>query len=196
MSKFADTKTGLRMILDLKHMNYQYGFDFDSWMSIRMTGKKRGGEYWDELHLEYDEVVQEFRSLLETKEQVFDKKGNPLTPSNIYNLVTEYKLRIDKLMLIFNLKLYKTYNENKKSGISYVVMRAFWYDHEGKKVRWFSRNLGPKSKVEINGLVPVHLLDAVEDHILRVMWDQYQIDYLGGDQVTSMDDDGNNIIVD
>jgi hypothetical protein len=75
-------------------------------------------------------------------------------------------------------------------------MRAFWYDHEGKKVRWFSRNLGPKSKVEINGLVPVHLLDAVEDHILKVMWDQYQIDYLGGDQVTSMDDDGNNIIVD
>jgi hypothetical protein len=184
------------MILDLKNMNYQYGFDIDSWLLSRMPGKKRSGEYWDEVHIEYDEVVQEFRSLLETKEQVVDKKGNPLSPLNLYILVTEYMVRIDKLMLIFNLKLYKTYNENKKSGIRYVVMRAFWIDHDGKKVRWFSKNLGPESKVEINGLVPVHLLDAVEDHILRVMWDQYQIDYLGGDQVTTLDVDGNNIIVD
>lgn len=186
----------MHMILDLLHMNYQYGFDVDSWISTRSPGKKRGGQYWDEVHSEYDEVVQEFRSLLETKEQVFDKKGNPLTPLNLYILVSEYKVRIDKLMLIFNLKLYKTLNENKKSGIKYVVMRAFWIDHNGKNVRWFSKNLGPESKASPNGRIPDHMLDAVEDHILNVMWDQYQIEYLGGDQVTTWDDDGNNIIVD
>lgn len=177
-------------------MNYQYGFNLDSWMSTRLNVKRRGGEFWDEIHLEYDEVVEEFRSLLETKEQVFDTKGNPLSPLNLYILVNEYKMRIDKLMLIFNLRLYKTYNENKKSGIKYVVMRAFWIDDQGKNVRWFSKNLGPENKVEINGKIPIHLLDAVEDHILKVMWDQYQIDYLGGDQVTTLDDDGNNLIKD
>jgi hypothetical protein len=182
------------MILNLKNMNYQYGFDVESWLSERTPKLKRSSTFWDEVHLEYDEVVQEFRSLLETKEQVFDKKGNPLSPLNLYILVKEYKLRIDKLMLIFNLKLYKTLNENKKSGIKYVVMRAFWIDHNGKNVRWFSKNLGPESKVDINGRIPVHMLDAVEDYILYLMWDQYLIEYQDGDQVTTIDRDGNTII--
>lgn len=197
MTNFADTieKDKIRMIIDIKHMNYQHGFDIDTFLAVRSPKNRRGGEYWDEVHLEFDEVTSKFRQLLETNEQVFDKKGNPLTPRNLYILIEEYKIRIQKLMLIFNLKLFKTYNENKKTGSKYVVMRAFWIDHKGKNVRWFSKNVGPKDKVEKNDEIPVHLLNPVEDYILYIMWEQYLIDYHGGDQVTTIDSDGNNIIV-
>ncbi len=182
------------MILDLKYMNYQYGLNIDTWLKERSPKQKRSSEYWDEVHLEYDEVVNEFREFLQSQEQVYDKKGNLLSPLNIYILTQEYMVRIEKLMLIFNLKLYKTLNENKKTGIKYIVMRAFWIDHKGKNVRWFSKNLGPENKVLNNGNIPEHLLDSVKEYILYLMWDQYLIDYHGGDDILTFDADGNNII--
>jgi len=184
------------MVFDLTNMNYTHGFNVDTWLIENTPKQLRSSTFWDDVHLEYNEVVQEFRALLETKEQVVDKKGNLLTPLNLYILINEYKMRIEKLMLIFNLRLYKTENENKKTGKKYIVMRAFWIDHLGKNVRWFSKNIGPADKVLVNGKIPAHLLEDVEQYILYVMWDQYGIEYLGWDQVTSTDEDGNNIVVD
>lgn len=183
------------MVFDLTNMNYTHGFNVDTWLIENTPKQLRSSTFWDEVHLEYNEVVQEFRTLLETKEQVIDKKGNLLTPLNLYILINEYKMRIEKLMLIFNIRLYKTENENKKTGKKYIVMRAFWIDHLGKKVRWFSKNIGPKDNVLVNGNIPTHLFDDVEQYILYVMWDQYGIEYLGWDQITSWDADGNNIVV-
>ena len=66
-------------------------------------------------HLEYNEVIEEFKKFLGCKEIVLDSEGNQLTPIYIYNAIEQYKIRIQKLMLIFNLRLYKTYNVNKKN---------------------------------------------------------------------------------
>jgi hypothetical protein len=98
-------------------------------------------------------------------------------------------------MLIYNIRLYKTLNENKKSGIKYIVMRAFWIDHLGKNVKWFSRNIGPENKVLVNDQIPVHSLDSIQEDILHLMWGQYQIEYLGVEE-TGVDYDGNTILVD
>ena len=98
-------------------------------------------------------------------------------------------------MLIYNIRLYKTLNENKKSGIKYIVMRAFWIDHLGKNVKWFSRNIGPENKVLVNDQIPAHALDTIEEDILHLMWGQYQIEYLGAEE-TGIDYDGNTILVD
>ena len=74
-------------------------------------------------------------------------------------------------------------------------MRAFWIDHFGKKVRWFSRNIGPENKVLVNSNIPLHQLEEIEKHILYLMWDQYCIEYLGADGETGIDLDGNRVIV-
>jgi hypothetical protein len=171
-----------------------YRFDFDVWIKNNTPKQTRSSVYWDDIHLEYDEILDEFKSMLFSKETIIDDKGNNLTPLQLYNRIEYYKERIEKLMLIFNLRVYQSNNENKKTGVKYVVIRANWIDHTGKLVRWFSKNLGPESKVKIDGKIPIHFLDAAEEYILYLMWDQYQIEYLGGDEITTWDDDGNQVI--
>jgi hypothetical protein len=174
--------------------NWKYVFKFEEWVEAHKPKKKLSGEFWEEIYLEYDDVIAEFKNLLFSSDDVVDKDGNKLTPINLYNLIDKYKIRVEKLMLIFNVRLYKTLNENKKSGIKYIVMRAFWIDHLGKNVRWFSRNIGPENKVLVNGTIPLHHLEEIEKDILFLMWGQYQIEYLGAEE-TGYDSDGNEILV-
>ena len=182
------------MIAKFHNPNLKNQFSFDKWIQNHIP-KWKYTPFWEEINSEYDSVVDDFEVLLKSKELITDKAGNILTPADIYNLINEYKIRVEKLMLIYNIRLYKTLNENKKSGIKYIVMRAFWIDHLGKNVKWFSRNIGPESKVLVNGQIPVHALDSIQEDILHLMWGQYQIEYLGAEE-TGVDYDGNTILVD
>jgi hypothetical protein len=171
-------------------------FDFQKWIKSHSPLKKRTGTIWDDVHLEYEEVLEEFKTFLEsTAGTLVDKNNEPLTFLEAYNAIEEYKIRIDKLMLIFNLRLYKTYNVNKKTNVRYIVMRAFWIDWGGKNVRWFSRNIGAENKVAPDGKIPQHMIRSVEEDILHLMWDQYNIDYNDPNSVIAFDEDGNAVIV-
>jgi len=170
-------------------------FDLEKWLEERKPKKKQSGAFWDDVHLEYEEVLQEFKSFLQSTEKITDSHDATLTPFDIYNVVERYKIRIEKLMLIFDLKLYKTYNINRKTDVRYIVFRAFWIDHFGKPMRYFSRNIGAENKVISNGIIPPHLKKEVENYILQLMWDQYIIDY-NDNYETGYDEDGNNVIID
>ena len=133
-----------------------------------------------------------FRNFLNSVENVSDKDGNPLTPLQIYNAINYFKIRIEKLILIFNLRLYKTYNVNKNTQVRYIVMRAFWIsDETGKPMRYFSKNLGAENKVLSNGKIPTHLLNSIEEDILTLMWDLYGQEYLNFVYESGMDENGN-----
>ena len=194
VSIFVTQNINTQMINDFYNKNWKFVFNFEEWLKENKPKKKQNGDFWEDVNLEYEEVIEEFKNLLFAKEEIFDKDGNKLTPINLYNLIDEYKIRVEKLLLIFNVRLYKTLNENKKTGIKYIVMRAFWIDHLGKKVRWFSRNIGPESKVLVNDLIPLHHLEEIEKDILFLMWDQYRIEYLGYDDIIEIDIDGNSIV--
>lgn len=169
-------------------------FDVNAWLEEHKPSKFKKSTFWDDVYLEYNEVVEEFKELLFSKDTIVDEHGNQLSQIQIYNAIEEYKIRIRKLMLIFNCRLYKTYNVNKKTNVRYIVMRAFWLDHFGKPVKYFSRNLGAENKVLSHGKIPKHMLDSVEEDILHLMWDQYTLD-LNDNYLTSFDDDGNTFIV-
>lgn len=196
VSIFVPQNIKTQMKNDFYNKNWNYIFKFEDWIDDHKPKNKQNSDFWDEVNLEFEEVKAEFKNLLSTTEDITDKDGNKLAPINLYNLIDQYKIRIEKLLLIFNIRLYKTLNKNKKSGVKYIVMRAFWIDHLGKKVRWFSRNIGPENKVLVNGNIPLHQLEEIEKHILYLMWDQYCIEYLGADGETGIDLDGNRVIVD
>jgi hypothetical protein len=191
---FVPQSKRTQMIAKFHNPNLKNQFSFDEWIQSHIP-KWKYTPFWEEINSEYNNVVDDFEVLLKSKELITDKAGNILTPADIYNLINEYKIRVEKLMLIYNIRLYKTLNENKKSGIKYIVMRAFWIDHLGKNVKWFSRNIGPENKVLVNDQIPVHALDTIEEDILHLMWGQYQIEYLGAEE-TGIDYDGNTILVD
>lgn len=184
------------MINKFFNKNWTNGFDLDNWLKIHKPKKKYDVNFWDDIVMEHEDVVEEFRNLLNSKEQITDVDGTILSPMDLYNLIREYQIRIDKLALIFNLRLYKTLNENKKTGVKYIVMRAFWIDDKGKNVRWFSKNLGAEGKVLVNGNIPVRQIEGVEKEIILLMWDQYCIEYgnIDGYEL-GIDTDGNSVIL-
>ena len=184
------------MVNKFFNKNWKHGFNLDKWLLVHKPIVKYDVDFWDEIELEHEEVVAEFRELLNCREQITDADGNVLSPLDLFNLINEYQIRIDKLALIFKLRLYKTLNENKKTGVKYIVMRSFWIDVHGKNVKWFSRNLGSEAKVLVNGEIPVHQMKAIEKEMLLLMWDQYVIDYYGDSVIEGYDQDGNNIRVD
>ncbi len=139
------------------------------------------------------ELLEDFENFLKSSEDILDSNGKKLNPSEIYQAINHYKIRIEKLLLILNLRLYMTHNVNKETQVRYIVMRSMWIDDNGRLFRKFSKNLGAESKVLVNGKIPPHELDSVKDYITRLMWDQYYFEYLD-DSAFGIDSEGNIVI--
>lgn len=169
-------------------------FNLEAWLSenepvINKVHLKK----LERLYQHYVELKDEFRDFLNSTERIVDASGIPMSAIDVYNAIEFYKIRIEKLWLIFNLKLYKTYNVNKETQVRYIVMRAFWIDEKGKPFRKFSKNLGAESKVLVKGKIPVSELESVEDYILTLMWDLYYFEYISDDEV-GYGEEGNIVI--
>jgi hypothetical protein len=166
-------------------------FNFDIWISdnepvLNEFQLKKFGN----IYQHYLELKDDFLEFLNSTDNILDPNGKVLSAIEIYNAIEYYKIRIEKLWLMFDLKLYKTYNVNKDTQIRYIVMRAFWIDDKGKPFRKFSKNLGAENKVLVRGKIPTGDLDAVEDYILTVMWDLYYFEYISDDEY-GLDSEGN-----
>lgn len=166
-------------------------FDFDSWLQKnepKIKGQHMTNLSW--LFGHYEELIDDFKTFLTTMEAHTDEDGIELSPIEIYNAIEYYKIRIQKLWLIFGLRLYKTENVNKDTKVRYIVMRAFWIDDTGKPFRKFSKNLGAANKVYVKGKIPTSDLDAVEDYILTLMSNLYYFEYISQDEY-GIDTEGN-----
>jgi hypothetical protein len=182
----------MKIDYSLKHSSAK--FNFDNWLSENepVISKVRLQKI-KSIYQHYLELKDEFREFLNSTDSIFDEDGTLLSAIEIYNAIEYYKIRIEKLWLMFDLKLYKTYNVNKDTQVRYVVMRAFWIDDNGKPFRKFSKNLGAENKVLVKGQIPTSDLDSVEDYILTLMWDLYYFEYLD-DSVYGIDLEGSLVI--
>jgi len=169
-------------------------FDIEKWLGEnKPAGKKTSSKQLEFIENEYFELIDEFKEFLNSSEQIIDEDGLQLKPVDIFSAVEYYKIRIQKLLLIINLKLYKTHNINKQTQVRYIVMRAYWIDDNGKPFRHFSKNVGAENKVLVSGKIPVKVLESVEDYIRTLMWDQYWFEYLD-DSEAGIDSEGNIVI--
>jgi len=155
-------------------------FDFEKWFNkitkdIEMFKIETG--LIKDVYNEYLKISKEFKNYLSTSDIINDINGINLNVSDIYNSVNLYKIRIEKLLLMLNMKVYRSYNINKLTGVRYVVMRSSWIDNQGKSYRYFSRNLGAENKVLVNGEIPHTTLNSVNEYIHRQMWDYYRHEY-------------------
>lgn len=169
--------------------------DIENWLQefeTQISNSKING--WGFQYGHVEELVDDFKAFLHAKEPIVDATGNELTPKDIFHAVEYYKIRFEKLLLIFNLRLYMTHNVNKETQVRYIVMRAMWIDENGKTYRKFSKNLGAENKVLVNGKIPVKIMESVEDYIRTLMWDQYYFEYISDDEV-GYDEEGNIVIL-
>lgn len=170
-------------------------FDFETWLKDNEPKiKPNHVRKIKGIQGHYEELVDDFKKLLSSTENLTDTEGMELTPIEVYNAIEYYKIRIQKLWLILGLRLYKTFNVNRETKVRYVVMRAFWIDDKGRPFRKFSKNLGAENKVLVKGVIPPSDIDAVEDYIISLMWDLYYFEYISDDEV-GYDKEGNVIII-
>lgn len=154
-------------------------FDFDSWIErneppIGTSRIKVLGPWYDE----YQTVKVGFKIfLLSFDNDIMDENGTKLTPLQIYNAIEFYKIRIQKLWLIIQPKMYFTHNENKATGVRYVSVRGMWIDQNGQMFKRFSKNLGAEEKIKVNGKIPDIDYSGVRETMTFYMQDLYSIEY-------------------
>jgi len=192
--KFLDIILWYNMKIEYSINHSPEKFNLDKWLAenepkLNSVQLKKV----DRLYQHYTELKEDFRDFLNSTDAIVDSSGKTLSPLDIYNAIEYYKIRIEKLWLIFGLKLYKTYNVNKDTQVRYIVMRAFWIDDNGKPFRKFSKNLGAENKVLVKGKIPTSVLESVEDYILTLMWDLYYFEYISDDEF-GIDNEGNIVI--
>lgn len=184
---------GMKIEYSVKHSTKV--FDFESWLRNNEPKIKTSHlSKFKGIQGHYNELIDEFKNLLMSAEKLTDSDGIELTPIEVYNAIEYYKIRIQKLWLIFGLRLYKTINVNKESNVRYIVMRAFWIDDKGRPFRKFSKNLGAENKVLVKGTIPQSDIVAVEDYIISLMWDLYYYEYISDDDL-GYDKEGNVMII-
>ena len=153
-------------------------FDLDSW--IDRNEPAHGSSRIEQLGLWYDEyrmIKVEFGKFLQSFEDIIDENGIKLTPLQIYNAIEFYKIRIQKLWLIIQPKMYQTFNLNKATGVKYISVRALWIDQNGQTFKRFSKNLGAEDKIMVNGRIPEMDSKAVKETITYYMQDLYSLEY-------------------
>jgi len=123
-----------------------------------------------DVYVEYEKVYSLYQEFLSSKQE-------NICVSEILDRVKYFNIRISKLVLMLEHKLYKTYNVNKKTNIRYIVYRMFWIDEDNKPFRHFSKNLGNENKVTINKEIPNNLLNNVTEQLLQIMKETYNLEY-------------------
>jgi hypothetical protein len=183
------------MKVDYKISVLNKKFDIDKWLDfLKVKISTNSCQKMPEIYSHYLSLVEEFRTFLNCEEAIVDDKDRILTPSEIVDVVESYKIRIRKLLLIADLKLYRTYNVNKKTNVRYIVERAFWIDPYGSPVRYFSKNIGAEDKILVNGEIPQHLIDDIKEQLTTIMWDQYQFEYFSNIKSITTED-GHIVII-
>jgi hypothetical protein len=126
---------------------------------------------------EYQKVKSEFKNFLHTTECVTDENQNKLTPIQIYNVILDYQIRIQKLWFIIEPKMYQTLNTNKTTGVKYIAIRAMWIDQYGEMFKRFSKNLGAENKIMVGGKIPKMTFESVKETITYYMQELYSLEY-------------------
>jgi len=158
--------------------NFEAWLDNDGFISAYYTDENKR-HYLQELH----KVKANFRDGISNRSVLTTVEGEILNPIEIYNLIEGYRIRIQKIRLVIHpyytlaTHLHNITTNNGSKKVKYLLARAYWINSDGKKVRKFSRNLGPEEKVKVNGALPRDEWDNVEKELVQMSWEKYKAEY-------------------
>ena len=149
--------------------------DFMQWIkNNNLTMPSGSKEHSNLLDIDNQALYEWYKVIGELSNLLCKPLNKNVKGLDFYNSINEYKIRIKKLQLIGELKTFKALNTKKDTKVSYIVIRAFWVDSNGKPFRNFSKNLGAEYKVGTN---EKNLTINARHSIQMQMWDLYQHEY-------------------
>lgn len=130
-------------------------------------------KYWEDWNGEYkviDGVHKQIHPMTEDG-------SRELTPGEIKIAFDSIELQISRVRHIIEHEYSVIKNLHKASGVKYVVVRSYWFDRNGNKVKKFNKNLGAEDKITVNGEIPKSLLIQGKKEIDEMMWEYYKNEY-------------------
>lgn len=116
---------------------------------------------------ELERLLEEFKSFYTTRWEYNKISANGFTPQEITYFVNKYLIRLQRLILVLNPQLSFTSSEKKGTGRSYDMVKAYWINDDGQKVRNFTKNIGNSETAVIE------LLDKLTS-IIKGQHESYQ----------------------
>jgi hypothetical protein len=121
------------------------------------------------IYLEELEIVkEEFRKFLRT--EIKSK------PENSNQLIEAFIVRLRKIRLVVEFKIYLSFNLDHRSE-KYLVGRSYWISYNGKLVKKFAKVLGKEDHIKSNGKIPSKIMEQLEHDLRKVMWETYKNEY-------------------
>ena len=130
-------------------------------------------KYWEDWNGEY-KVIDGVRKLLHP---MIEDGSRELTPGEIKIAFDSIELQISRVRHMIEHEYSVIKNLHKASGVKYVVVRSYWFDRNGSKVKKFNKNLGAEDKITVNGEIPKSLLNQGKKEIDEMMWEYYKNEY-------------------
>jgi hypothetical protein len=130
-------------------------------------------KYWEDWNGEYkviDGVHKQIHPMTEDG-------SRELTPGEIKIAFDSKELQISRVRHMIEHEYSVIKNLHKPSGVKYVVVRSYWFDRNGSKVKKFNKNLGAEDKITVNGEIPKSLLTQGKKEIDEMMWEYYKNEY-------------------
>ncbi|BBE17589.1 hypothetical protein AQPE_1745 [Aquipluma nitroreducens] len=86
-------------------------------------------------------------------EEIQKGKGEFTDVRDVYLRISEYMLQLMRLRIVIDPDYKLSRNKHPQTGITYLAIKAYWIDDEGKKVRKFTKSIGRED----------HYKDGIDD---------------------------------
>jgi hypothetical protein len=130
-------------------------------------------KYWEDWNGEY-KIIDGVRKLIHP---MTEDRARELTPGEIKIAFDSLELQINRVRHMIEHEYSVIRNLHKPSGVRYVVVRSYWFDRNGNKIKKFNKNLGAEDKITVNGVIPESLLSQGKKEIDEMMWEYYKNEY-------------------
>ena len=130
-------------------------------------------KYWEDWNGEY-KVIDGVRKQIHP---MTEDGSRELTPGEIKIAFDSIELQISRVRHMIEHEYSVIKNLHKASGVKYVVIRSYWFDRNGSKIKKFNKNLGAEDKITVNGEIPKSLLTQGKKEIDEMMWEHYKNEY-------------------
>lgn len=115
-----------------------------------------------------NEIDAERTSLINTFKEFYFKKSNytefdqnGLSPAEIFEIIENYRVKFERLYMIYLPEYSQTITKNSKDE-EYDMVKINWINEDGKKARILSKTYGKKGEAGLKFILPKLISDYME----------------------------------
>lgn len=174
----VNSKRNIEMIMS-KHPEYKNNIDVNDMIKFIFNDNFKQETYYDQNNITY---LYEIKILKDTISEFYfksldDMKNNYKLVCDIHSRIGRYCLQLLRLRSVVEPEFNISVNPHRQTQIDYLVVKSYWLNDEGKKVRKFTKSLGRLDEFE-GGRTGKKATETGRVKIQEVMFSHYKEIYM------------------